>query len=118
MANNNNEQIVEVAEFSHHRLRVYWRAVKLARVVNGCRIRRTSLRRQVERAVDSVVLNIAEAAGVSGRRNKAQFLIARGSALEVVAGVELAAVYGDDVPLGEVRLLARGVIAMLSKLAR
>ena len=76
------------------------------------------LRRQAERAVDSIALNIAEAAGLDGKRNKSQFRIARGSALEVVAAYELANAYGESVPLDEVIREGTAVVAMLSRLGR
>ena len=103
---------------SHHRLRVYWRALKLAKLTHQHPVKRSALRRQIERAVDSIALNIAEAAGLDGRRNKAQFMIARGSALEVVAAYELAAIYEENVPLAEILRESRAVISMLTKLAR
>jgi four helix bundle protein len=108
----------KVQPLSHHRLRVYWLALELAKLTARWPIRRAALRRQAERAVDSIALNIAEAAGLSGRRNKSQFMIARGSTLEVVAAYELAWTYGETVPVDDVRRLGRVVAAMLTKLAR
>ena len=103
---------------SHHRLRVYWRALKLAKLTHRHPVKRSTLRRQIERAVDSIAINIAEAAGLDGRRNKSQFMIARGSALEVVAAYELATTYEEEVPLEEILREGRAVISMLTKLAR
>ena len=103
---------------SHHRLRVYWRALALAKLTHAHPIRRATLRRQAERAVDSVVLNIAEAAGLDGKRNKSQFRIARGSALEVIAAYELAEAYAELVPTQEVRREGAAVVAMLTRLGR
>ena len=68
--------------------------------------------------MDSVVLNIAEAAGLDGKRNKSQFRIARGSALEVISAYELADVYGESVPLEEIRSQGISVVAMLTRLGR
>ena len=45
-------------------------------------------------------------------------MIARGSALEVVAAYELVATYEEDVPLEEIRREGRAVISMLTRLAR
>ena len=49
---------------------------------------------QVRRAMNSVVLNIAEAAGNDPGTAKARFATACGSAKEVRAGLQLAAAYG------------------------
>ena len=106
------------SKLSHHRLRVYWRALKLAGLTQQHPIRRATLRRQAERAVDSVALNIAEAAGLDGKRNKSQFRIARGSALEVIAAYELASTYGEELPLDEVVAEGTAVVAMLTRLSR
>ena len=106
------------SNLSHHRLRVYWRALALAKLTHLHPIRRATLRRQAERAVDSVVLNIAEAAGLDGKRNKSQFRIARGSALEVIAACELAEAYGEVHPLEQVVREGRVVVGMLTRLGR
>jgi four helix bundle protein len=118
MATKTPKPSTEIQPLSHHRLRVYWLALELAKVTGRWPIRRPALRRQAERAVDSIALNIAEASGLSGRRNKAQFMIARGSTLEVVAAYELASAYGESVPVDDVRRRGRVVAAMLTKLAR
>ena len=97
---------------------MYWRALNLAKLTHNHPIGRTILRRQAERAVDSVALNIAEAAGLDGRRNKLQFRIARGSALEVIAAYELADAYGEALPLREVVEEGTAIVAMLTRLAR
>ncbi|MDH3622599.1 MAG: four helix bundle protein [Myxococcales bacterium] len=49
---------------------------------------------QVRRAMNSVVLNIAEADGNDAGTAKARFATACGSAKEVRAGLQLAAAYG------------------------
>ena len=103
---------------SHHQLRVYRVALEMARLVGRHPLKRRELRVQVERAMDSVILNIAEGAGLEGRRGKAHFLIARGSVLEVVAAYELADAYGERVPLEELTEYGRSVAAMLTKLGR
>ena len=106
------------SNLSHHRLRVYWRALALAKLTHEHPIRRATLRRQTERAVDSIALNIAEAAGLDGKRNKSQFRIARGSALEVIAAYELASTYGEILPLGQIVREGTAVVAMLTRLGR
>ncbi len=111
-------QPISCTPLSHHRLRVYWRALDLAKLVHDNPIARATLRRQADRAADSVALNIAEAAGLDGRRNKAQFMIARGSALEVVASYELADAYGQVLPVDDIRGQGHAVVSMLSRLCR
>ena len=105
-------------QLSHHRLRVYWYALDFAKLVAAHPIQRATLRRQAERATDSIALNIAEAAGLDGKRNKSQFRIAKGSALEVIAAYELAQTYAEDVPLNDLRQAAKTIVAMLTSLSR
>ena len=50
--------------------------------------------RQVQRAMTSVVLNLAEGSGNDGGTARARFATACGSAKEVRAGLKLAAAYG------------------------
>ena len=76
------------------------------------------MRDQTERAMDSVVLNIAEGAGLDGKRGKNHFLISRGSTIEVVGAYDLADAYGLRVPVDEVRRLGAEVASMLTSLAR
>ena len=52
------------------------------------------LGRQVQRAMSSVVLNLAEASGNDAGTARARFSTACGSAKEVRAGLELAVAYG------------------------
>ena len=66
----------------------------LRRVMPGLRKRDRSLFDQVHRAMNSVVLNIAEADGNDPGTAKARFASARGSAKEVRAGLQLAVAYG------------------------
>ena len=60
----------------------------------GLRKRDRSLFEQVNRAMSSVVLNIAEADGNDAGTAKARFASACGSAKEVRAGLQLAVAYG------------------------
>ena len=60
----------------------------------GLRKRDRSLFEQVHRAMNSVVLNIAEADGNDAGTAKARFASACGSAKEVRAGLQLAVAYG------------------------
>ena len=66
----------------------------LRRVMPVLRKRDRSLFEQVNRAMNSVVLNIAEAEGNDPGTAKARFASACGSAKEVRAGLQLAVAYG------------------------
>ena len=66
----------------------------LRQVLPVVRKRDRSLFEQVHRAMNSVVLNIAEADGNDPGTSKARFASACGSAKEVRAGLQLAVAYG------------------------
>jgi len=66
----------------------------LRQVLPLVRRRDRSLFEQMQRAMNSVVLNIAEADGNDPGTAKARFASACGSAKEVRAGMELAVAYG------------------------
>ena len=69
-------------------------AAGLRPVIGVLRKRDRSLFDQVNRAMSSVVLNIAEADGNDAGTAKARFASACGSAKEVRAGLQLAVAYG------------------------
>ena len=69
-------------------------AAGLRPMMAGLRKRDRSLFDQVHRAMNSVVLNIAEADGNDPGNAKARFASARGLAKEVRAGLQLAVAYG------------------------
>ena len=69
-------------------------AVGLRPMMAGLRKRDRNLFDQVNRAMNSVVLNIAEADGNDPGTAKARFASACGSAKEVRAGLHLAVAYG------------------------
>jgi four helix bundle protein len=69
-------------------------AEALRPMMAGLRKRDRSLFEQVNRAMNSVVLNIAEADGNDAGTAKARFASACGSAKEVRAGLQLAVAYG------------------------
>jgi len=77
-------------------------ASELQQVLPVVRKRDRSLFDQIHRAMNSVVLNIAEADGNDPGTAKARFASACGSAKEVRAGLQLAVMYGY-VPDPEVR---------------
>ena len=66
----------------------------LRQVFPALRKRDRSLSEQIHRAMNSVVLNIAEADGNDPGTSKARFASACGSAKEVRAGLQLAVAYG------------------------
>ena len=102
----------------HEQLDVYQVALGVARwaAVQAIPVQRKHLRDQLVRAADSVVLNLAEGCGrepgSDARRN--HYRIARGSAAEVSAVLDLVALPGGPERQHELRR----VVAMLTKLAR
>ena len=66
----------------------------LQQLLRAVRKRDRSLFDQIHRAMNSVVLNIAEADGNDAGTAKARFATACGSAKEVRAGMQLAVAYG------------------------
>jgi four helix bundle protein len=83
-------------QLSHEKLRVYEVAVDLARFVRALDGRRGEgpLLSQLRRAADSVCLNIAEASFRAGRDRQALFLVARGSAAECSAALDILGLTG------------------------
>lgn len=72
--------------------------MELAHAVRDARVRDTKLRDEAARAVKGAYLNIAEAAARGSRADQARaFAIARAEAeaMEAVAAVEIASVFGD-----------------------
>jgi four helix bundle protein len=76
-------------------------AAELQQLLPVIRKRDRDLFDQVRRAMNSVVLNIAEAEGNDAGTAKSRFATACGSAKEVRAGLQLAAAYGY---IGQTRL--------------
>ena len=79
--------------FHHEKLTVYQRALEFARwsqdLIDSL-TKKNSTREQLERAGDSVALNIAEGNGKFSRKDRARFFqIAHGSALESAACLDL-----------------------------
>jgi four helix bundle protein len=81
--------------FHHEKLKVYQRALEFAAWSQGLvesLTKKTSTRDQLERAGDSVALNIAEGNGKFSQKDRARFFqIAHGSALECAACLDLLA---------------------------
>ena len=77
--------------FDHENLDVYKLALEVARSCAVLRIPtgRTHLRDQLQRAADSVVLNIAEGRARGGDAGRNHYRIAAGSAAEACAALDL-----------------------------
>ncbi len=79
--------------FHHEKLTVYQRALEFAswsQDLIESLTKKTSTRDQLERAGDSIALNIAEGNGKFSQKDRARFFqIAHGSALECAAGLDL-----------------------------
>ncbi len=100
---------------SHERLDAYRLAVEIARWIRRTPFPRgdSALKDQARRAADSVVLNLAEGAymGTPEERGR-HFRIARGSAAEVCAVLDLVDLEGGD----DQQARLRRVVAMLCRL--
>ncbi len=79
--------------FHHEKLKVYQRALEFAawsQILIDSITKKTSTRDQLERAGDSIALNIAEGNGKFSQKDRARFFqIAHGSALESAACLDL-----------------------------
>jgi four helix bundle protein len=116
-----HERAAEVAVLPHEGLEVYGVALEMhssiARIAPTAVCR--DLKDQVDRASTSVVLNIAEGAGRFSRREKRRFFeIARASATEVAAVVDILKLRGaaPRESCQTTRNLAVRVVQMLSRL--
>ncbi len=78
------------------------------------------LSQQIRRAATSITLNLAEGSGRAGRDRLHCFRIARGSALEVQAGLHLAVAWGhvEDASVTRSLSVVNDILAMLSGLLR
>ena len=95
--------------FAHEVLDAYRVALEVARWVRGVRWARgdAHLKDQARRAADSVVLNLAEGAShEKGHRGK-HFGVAKASAAEVAACLELAQLAGWEEQVGKLRRVKR-----------
>jgi four helix bundle protein len=79
------------------------------------------MRDQLRRAAISIPLNIAEAAGkTSAADQRRVFAIARGSAMECAAVVDVCRLLGGEtaLPLDQADALLDGIVRMLSRMCR
>ncbi|HEV8321178.1 MAG TPA: four helix bundle protein [Myxococcota bacterium] len=111
--------------FPHHRLDAYVVAREVVGFVAANRQRWRGLPGeagpQLERAVVSAMLNVAEAAGRQGVRDRARvFALARGEVLEAEAALDVAVLFGaiGDAEAAPVRALMARLGQMLSRLSR
>ena len=111
--------------FAHERLIVYQRTCgflgEVAQLLRGLPRGEAALADQHRRAGDSILLNIAEGAGRMASREKAHhYEIARGSAAECAAALDLLAIRGRATApvLDRVRSVLREIVCMLTALAR
>jgi four helix bundle protein len=108
-------------QLAHDRLDVYVVAVDLARFVRTLPVRRgeAPLHTQLRRAADSTALNVAEAVGRNARDQKQLFFVARGSAAECAAALDILGLTGAITQEARWRgreYVAR-LVAMLTRLA-
>jgi four helix bundle protein len=109
----------EVPALDLDRLDVYRAAVQFCAVVSRLRVTPASLRDQIDRASASVVLTLAEGVGrVSGPDRAHFFAMARGSALECAAVLDLLAARGTLSVSAhrEARVLLVRMVQMLTRL--
>ena len=109
----------EVATLDLERLDVYRAAVQFCGVVSRLRIAPAFLRDQIARASASVVLTLAEGVGrVSGPDRAHFFAIARGSAFECAAVLDLLHARGatPEAVYRDARTLLVRVVQMLTRL--
>jgi four helix bundle protein len=112
-----------LAALDHERLDVYRLATELHVIATSLLPERgfRVLRDQLERASLGVVLNIAEGVGRFSAGDKHRFFeIARGSAAETAAALEIARLRGiaDSDDIRAARLLAVRIVQMLTCLCR
>lgn len=117
-----NPAAAPVASFapaaSLHRFDAYRLALAFrAHVVRWLPLKRAELSDQLDRASISVVLNLAEGAGRSSRRDQARhYAIARGSAFECLAVLDLLDLEATPGNSGEARAVLLRLMAVLTAL--
>ena len=104
---------------SLHRFDAYRLALAFrAHVVRWLPLRRAELSDQLDRASLSVPLNVAEGAGRAGRDQARHYAIARGSAFECLAVLDLLELEGAPHTSTEARAIVIRLIAVLTALVR
>ena len=100
------------------RLAVYAKALRCAALIYPIRCRQT-LRSQMQRAMDSVVLNIAEGACDASRAQKQRYYgIARASLFEVAAAIDLVRITQRNERFDDIGAALAEVDRMLRALTR
>ena len=112
-------------QLSHEKLEVYQISVKFLVVayslIDSVPRGNGSVVDQLRRASQSVILNIAEGAGYpSTAKANHHYAIARGSALECGAALDILAVIniGNENQISEGKKLLVSIVSMLSKMCR
>ena len=104
-----------------HRLDVYRVAIELVSFIEALPFERghCEIRDQLRRASSSCALNIAEGTGKTGADKKRYYLISRGSACEVAAGLDiLMAIFAIDASThSQGQELCQRLYAMLTKIS-
>jgi len=106
--------IASLHRFDAYRLALAFRA----HVVRWLPIKRVELSDQLDRASLSIALNIAEGAGRAGRDQARHYAIARGSAFECLAVLDLLELEAAPPSSREARGVLLRVIAILTALIR
>ena len=121
MVNPHSSHVEALRPLPFHRLDAYGVALDLVRLAGGLQAHRgtAEVRDQLRRASSSCVLNIAEASGKMGADRRRFFLIARGSACEAGAALDvLAALRAIDSQLYlDGRRLCDRLYGMLTRLS-
>ena len=106
--------IASLHRFDAYRLALAFRS----HVVRWLPIKRAELSDQLDRASLSIALNIAEGAGRSGRDQARHYAIARGSAFECLAVLDLLELETAPPSSREARSVLLRLIAILTALVR
>jgi len=104
---------------SLHRFDAYRLALAFrAHVVRWLPLKRAELSDQLDRASLSCALNIAEGSGRAGRDQARHYAIARGSAFECLAVLDLLDLEAAPPSIGEARTVLLRMMAVLTALVR
>ena len=104
---------------SLHRFHAYQLALQFRRIVVAwLPLKRAELSDQLDRASISVPLNIAEGAGRAGRDRVRHYMIARGSAVECLACLDLLELERSAPDTTEARVVILRLLNVLTALIR